>query len=266
MMQTNTFFNDRSVHLFGVRVSSSTLAEVLGKLVSHASLPHFSGTITVFTPNSEQVVQAYYDDSFCHTLNQSTINVPDGIGLVWTHKILRRLKGDTLQIGERVTGIDLLEKLCAEAADAGLNVFLIGGKGTTAERAAKELKKRFEGLAVSSHAGPVMDNGDEMIVDEALVAMIQKAKPHFMFVGMGAGKQENFILRYKDRLNVPVMMVVGGALEMLAGKQVRAPLIWRKAGLEWLWRLLREPWRWKRQLKLVELAAMTMDEVLAVKP
>ncbi len=178
----------------------------------------------IVTPNPEFIVLAQTDLEFRQILNQADLAIPDGVGL---------------RAGTRVTGIDLMIKLCQLAAEKGYSIFLLGGRGGVAEEAAKRLKGRFANLNIigTSEADP------------SSPFHFPSSGVDLLFVAYGAPKQERWIAEHLPKIPVKVAMGVGGAFDFIAGKRKRAPKIFRRLGLEWLWRVVQEPHRLPRILR-----------------
>lgn len=265
---------DRNAYILGVVISSSNMEQVLKKMVDRLVLRHDVEMMMVFTPNPEQVMLAQRDDRFCHTLNQSTVNVADGVGLVWADWWLSRRLGEEWRIRERVAGIELAEALVREAMGRKKRVFLLGGgKGVGGKAITRfqvsgfrfqpeEVDKNKKGMMSSKELGRYVDwyEGAEDIATETIaeqeeaLARIVEHKTEVLLVAYGAPWQEFWVMANREQLEkvgVKVVMVVGGALDVWAGKVKRAPVEWRKIGLEWLWRLILQPWRLGRQLALL---------------
>jgi N-acetylglucosaminyldiphosphoundecaprenol N-acetyl-beta-D-mannosaminyltransferase len=198
------------------------------------------GPHQITTVNPEFVMAARKDDRFREIINSSNLATPDGAGLIWAAKLLGQpLRG-------RVTGVELVQRLCRLARDKSYGVFLLGAEPGVAEAAGAVLESKFPGLKiVGTHAGSAGPEGD----DET-IALVAASQPDFLFVAYGAPKQDFWISRNQPRLNVPVAIGVGGTFDFLAGKAKRAPRWMRRFGLEWLFRLITEPWRWRRMLSL----------------
>lgn len=231
----------------------------------------------VFTPTTEQVVMASEEargkkqearKSLLECFEQADMNLPDTLGIVLAERVLVFRQGWKPRLTERVSGVDMMQMLFAEALKQGKKVFLLGGKGTTAEKAAKALKSKykisdsdFQRLVMWDAGARDVENESEKEV-EAIIERINKFGADVVFVAYGAPWQERWVIEHRDELKVKVVMVVGGALDMLSGNVSRAPVKWRKFGLEWLWRLVHQPWRWRRQLRLVKFVGMVAREVV----
>jgi N-acetylglucosaminyldiphosphoundecaprenol N-acetyl-beta-D-mannosaminyltransferase len=147
---------------------------------------------------------------------------------------------------ERVAGVDLIDPLCARFAAEGLSVFLCGGKGDTAERAARVLLARHPSLIVAGARDGYFSRSD----DERIANEIAATGARALLLGLGSPRQETWIAEHLARAGCGVGIGVGGSFDVLAGNVERAPEIWQKLNVEWLYRLLREPSRWRRQLAL----------------
>ena len=172
-------------------------------------------------------------------IGKADLITPDGSGTVWG---IKQLTGRDV---DRVTGIDLMQEVCQQSNSSGWNVFLFGGKPGIADEASRRLEEDY-GTHVSGMLNGYFQPEDE----ESIVERINNSDADVLFVALGAPKQELWIDKYRDRLNVPVVIGVGGSFDVIAGKVARAPKVFQRLGIEWLWRLLKEPWRWKRMLAL----------------
>lgn len=182
------------------------------------------------------------DARLAAALTRADLVVPDGIGIVWA---LRRA-GNKRQ--QRVTGVDLVETLLARMALAGLKIYLLGGKPGVAVAAAAQLVKRWPQVqVVGCHHGYFADEASP-----GLIAEINQAGPALLLVGMGVPRQETWLAEHWSELSVPLGIGIGGLLDLWAGRTVRAPYFIRKIGLEWAFRVWKEPQRWKRLRVLPE--------------
>lgn len=167
-------------------------------------------------------------------------------------------------LNERVSGVDVMESLVKMAAERGWRVFLLGGRAGVAEKAAKSLIVNHQSLIISHDSGPRLNtdsepvNGAERRKEAEVIKKINEFHPELLFVGFGAPKQEKWIARHLPKLNVNCAMVVGGALDVVSGRVPRAPGWIRNIGFEWLFRLLVEPARWRRQLALFKFAFLVL--------
>lgn len=203
----------------------------------------------IVTVNPEILMYARRDGGYREILNRSSLNVADGVGIT----LAGRLHGC---IFHRITGFDLVMKLMRIATEERTTVFFLGGHDAhLAHRAALNVKKRFPGLhIVGAESGPQLRmEGTTLVIDRAeqdlIVDHLNLLKPRVLLVGFGHPKQEKWIAQTLSRLpSVRIVLGVGGVFDYLAETVVRAPKVMRAAGLEWLFRLLRQPWRLPRIL------------------
>lgn len=193
---------------------------------------------TIIAVNPEKVIKAEENEELRGLINGSTYQIPDGVGILLASK----LKGGS--ITSRVTGVDMMERLIRFAAEENHKVFLYGAKEEVVTEAKRKLEEKYPGLIISGYEnGYVQDQ-------QALVEKINESGAELLFVAMGSPKQELWIREHMPKLNVKVFQGVGGSFDVFAGKVQRAPSFYRKLGLEWLYRLMKEPHRFKRQLAL----------------
>ena len=192
----------------------------------------------VVTPNAEFALEAKKNPRFLKILNTSQLVLADGVSVVLASKII----GDPMQ--GRVTGVGFAQALAAAMAKEGKSLYLLGAKPGVAEQAAEKLLETYPGLKIAgTHDGYFKEEGP-------VVDAINAAKPDALLVCLGAPKQEYFMEEHDAELEVPVMAGLGGSMDVLAGNVQRAPEFFQKYGLEWLYRLCKEPKRWKRMIKL----------------
>ena len=202
----------------------------------------------VVTPNPEIVMICRENPEANAAVAAASLTIPDGIGVIYGAKILKT------PLKEKVPGIDFSCRLMERMAARGGSVFLLGSKPGVAEAAAQTLLQRCPGLrCVGTHDGYFQD-------DAPVLAQINAAAPELLLVCLGAPKQEIWMHRNAPALNVGLMIGAGGSLDVFAGTAERAPEAWQKAGLEWLYRLLKEPRRIGRMMNLPRfmLKIMTM--------
>jgi N-acetylglucosaminyldiphosphoundecaprenol N-acetyl-beta-D-mannosaminyltransferase len=239
----------RSIEILGVRVDDATydlLLEQIDAFVASGS-PH-----QIVTLNPEMLVFAHDDPAFRRVLNGAELNVADGAGVMLAARLLGRA------LRQRVTGADGIYRLAAHCAARGYRLYLLGGAHGVAEATAGRLVGAYPRLQVAgTHAGsPRAADEDE------IVARVREAAPQVLLVAYGVPAEEEWIARNRQRLGVPVMIGVGGAFDFVAGVTRRAPAWMRRAGLEWLHRLLRQPWRWRRQLALLRFLRLVLAQWL----
>ncbi|MBR3555347.1 MAG: WecB/TagA/CpsF family glycosyltransferase [Oscillospiraceae bacterium] len=192
----------------------------------------------VVTPNPEIVWLARQMPELKAALNGADLVIPDGIGIIYAARIL----GTPLK--ERVPGIELTERLLAAAASSNLPVFLLGAKPGVAERAGERLVEKYPGLHV-------VGCGDGYFKEDApVLARLRGSGARLILVCLGFPRQELWMAAHRDEVGQALMLGVGGSMDVFAGDVKRAPEAWCKAGLEWLYRLLSQPSRIKRMIKL----------------
>lgn len=212
-----------------------TMDEAVGTAMGHIAA---RSRCRVVTPNAEFALEAKKNPRFLNILNTSQLVLADGISVVLASKII----GDPMQ--GRVTGVGFAQALAAAMAKEGRSIYLLGAKPGVAEQAAEKLMQTYPGLKIAgTHDGYFKDEGP-------VVEAINAAKPDALLVCLGAPKQEYFMEDHDADLEVPVMAGLGGSMDVLAGNVQRAPEFFQKYGLEWLYRLCKEPQRWKRMIKL----------------
>ncbi|MEK7577960.1 MAG: WecB/TagA/CpsF family glycosyltransferase [Patescibacteria group bacterium] len=221
-------------NLLGINITLSsreTILEYIKKFLIEATKKPRKPFIIV-TPNSEQIVFARHDTEFKRILNQADVAIPDGFPVARLLNILR------------IPGVEFMEDLVAMAAKEGYRIGLIGGRADLAIKALACLQKKYqrlEGWAIEPESFNLTD----------VIRKIQVTDVKIVFVGLGAPKQEFYIDTISKQCPI-VLMSVGGSFDIIAGKIQRAPMFIRSIGFEWAWRLVKEPWRWRRQVALVK--------------
>lgn len=204
---------------------------------------HGSGTRQIVTVNAQIYVLADKSLKYRRCLDSAEYLCSDGMPLAWA---CNHLAGVWVP---RITGVDLIVDLCERGAADGLSIFLLGGRPGTAMETANLLSRRHPGLKIAGVSCP--DWGFEK-TEETLTPVLEqiaKAKPHILFVALGAPKQEFIIDQSIRPLNVPIAIGVGGSFEILSGSISRAPMWMQSSGFEWAYRLFKDPGRlWKRYL------------------
>lgn len=226
-----------TVNILGVKISMLNIDGAVRRIMQ---MLDENCTHAVFTPNSEIVMNAYGDKEFCALLNSADMLVADGIGLVYASKIVGK------PIAERAAGFDIAMSLLPKLAESGKSLFLFGSKPGTAERAAKILTERNPGLKIAGcRNGYFKPEETDSIVEE-----INSSGADIVFVCLGAPAQEKWIDANRSRLNARVLMGLGGSLDAVTGDMPRAPQWWCEHGVEWLYRLIKQPKRFFRMLAL----------------
>jgi N-acetylglucosaminyldiphosphoundecaprenol N-acetyl-beta-D-mannosaminyltransferase len=226
------------ITILGVPVHAVSMAETLARVGNFLETPSLHQIATV---NPEFVMAAQKDGEFLAVLQQADLCIPDGVGLLWAARIL----GERLP--ERVAGSELVYHLAALCAEKNRRLFLLGAAPGVAEEAAAVLQQRYPALIIAGTFAGSPDPAEDAVI----VQRINESAADVLFVAYGAPKQDKWIFR--NRYNLPTVRVaigVGGSLDFVTGRSIRAPQWIQKLGLEWLHRLYREPWRWRRMLAL----------------
>jgi len=228
------------IELFGIVIHNVTMDEAVDGITGWLA---GSGRHYVTTPNVDHVMRLRRDPEFRQIYRNASLVVADGMPLIWASRWLGK------PLKERVAGADLLPKVCEAAAERGKTVFLLGGKDGIAERAAQNLQARFPSLRVVGSYGPPVGFESDEAENQRAVRVINEAQPDVLFVCLGAPKQEKWVARHLQQLQIKVALCVGAAIDYVAGTVRRAPRWMQRAGLEWAWRLFQEPGRlWRRYL------------------
>jgi len=226
-------------------VDPVTRAECLAKVSGY--LQEDEGVRTIFAVNPEKNFAARKDGSLRHTLKSADLLIPDGVGVVLA---ARMLYGARLS---RVPGVELMEDICALAAKGGYKVFVYGAREEVNKEAVEVLKGRYRGLNIVGRSNGYVKE-EEMAT---LVERINASGAEILFLALGSPKQEKWISAHKDDLKtVKVCQGIGGTLDTIAGRVKRAPEIWCTWSAEWLYRLISEHMRIKRQKVLPIFAVM----------
>ncbi len=232
---------DNKVNILGVNIDKLTIDEACEKIYGflEENKLHY-----VFTPNSEMIMQAYRDENLKTVLNSADILSADGIGVVYASKILKN------PINERAAGYDIACKLLEKLNEGKKSLYLFGSKPSIAQKAAKNITKKYPDIViVGCQDGYFDDKKEKEIIND-----INEKNPDVVFVCLGVPKQEMWIYKNKDNLNAKVLMGLGGSLDVFAGEVKRAPKIYQKLNVEWLYRLAKEPQRIGRMMDLPRFA------------
>lgn len=244
-METTTVKKLETVTLFGVEVSKGSMRETVDYL---ADAVRNRRPTHVVTANPIMFMTGFEDESFMSMLKNADLVVPDGAGLVWAAGRLGK------PVQERVAGFDLIQELFRFGAKEGWSVYLLGATQENIEAARERIVGAYPGLRIvgcrNGFFGPEED--------EAVVKDIVEAAPELLLVGRSTYTQDPWIANYHHQLNVPVMIGVGGSFDVMSGQIRRAPLWMQRSKLEWLYRLLQEPSRWRRMLVLPKFAFRIM--------
>lgn len=240
--------------IFDIDVFSNRYSDVLNIL--EAQLEAKKSLFLVMTPNPEQIVLSRKNKTFLDHLRSADLLLPDGIGLVLASKVLNQGNPESW-IKERISGREVAYDLLALAGREKLSVLIVGGKNYLSSQytegsilSIKDIK--LDDVYWTQGYADIKDQQSEE--ERALLALIKTRRPKIIFVAFGAPYQESWVIEHKaelEKAGVHIVMVVGGAFDVLLGNIPAAPNWMQQLGLEWLFRLYQEPWRWRRQLQLL---------------
>ena len=219
--------------ILDVRIDEVTMDEAVEKVKTFLDEDRMH---LICTPNPEMIMIAQDDQEFKTILNSSELNIPDGTGIIWAAEELgTRLK-------ERVAGFDFIHRIFELGKDKNISFYFLGSKPGVAESAGKKIEEKYSGIKI------VGANDGYFSVEEekSIIKEINSKHPDVLLVAMGAPKQERFINKYKDKLNCKVAIGVGGCFDVISGNVKRAPKLFIKLRLEWLYRGLTDFRRLKR--------------------
>lgn len=253
-----------TIKILKVRFDKITMKEALAKAMDFAKdqKQHY-----ICTPNPEILLAAENNPKYQEVLNHSDLNIADGIGILWASKFEKMTQGNKTnltifakwlsslssilfypkyirtELAERVTGTDLMQNICKEAATENLKIFLLGAADGVAEKVKEILEKNYPKIKiVGTFAGSARQEDEEDIIKK-----INKTDAQILFIAYGAPAQELWIARNLKKLNtVKLSIGIGGAFDYIAGIRKRAPKLLQKLGAEWLYRLIQQPSRIKR--------------------
>lgn len=246
-----------SVEILGIpvqRVDYGALLALMGEWIArdYEDAP----VRQICTVNPEFVVDAQGDANFRRVLLESDLNVADGVGIEWAARLLGK------PIPERVTGSDGIYHICQRAAREGWRVYFLGAGPGVAERAASILRSINPSLVVAGAYGGSPNGWEWLEIRQRLL----EAKPDILLVAFGHPRQDFWIHVHRNELPAKVAIGVGGSFDFVAGVATRAPVWMRRCGVEWLHRLVTQPWRWRRMMKLPIFVGLVMRKALRREP
>lgn len=237
----------QTVPIYGIPFSKMSMQETVDYLT--AAIEERRQT-HVITANPIMVMAAVDNPEYAKMMKRADLIVPDGAGVVWAAKYSGQ------PVAERVTGIELLQGLMEQGEKRKWTAYLLGTTQEIIETAAEKLQLQYPQVRIvgcrDGFFGPEQD--------EEVVEAIRRAAPDLLFVARGADNQEPWIVQHKERLGVPLIMGVGGSFDVISGKLKRAPVLFQKLRLEWLYRLLQEPKRYKRMLALPKFVVKVLRD------
>ncbi|MCQ2735915.1 MAG: WecB/TagA/CpsF family glycosyltransferase [bacterium] len=230
----------KEISILGIKVNDITKSETVDLINKFAEEKDKSHLIV--TLGTEMVMAAREDNDIKELINGAEAVCADGVGIVLASKIKKQ------QIREKAAGVEILEETVRQSAETGKKIFFLGSKPGIAEKAAEKLREKYPGCNIAgTFHGYFKD-------DEEAKAEIRKASPDIIFIALGFPRQEKWYREYGKELGIPVGIGVGGSFDVISGNIERAPSWMRKLCLEWLFRLIKEPARWKRMLALPKFA------------
>jgi len=196
--------------------------------------------------NPEKILKARRDKELLQLLNRATYQIPDGIGAVYASKLQNG------KIRERITGIDSMEMLCELATEKGFRIFLYGARREVVTAAKEKLEQQYPGIQIVGFMDGYQQD-DQVVIDA-----INRSCADIIFVAMGSPKQENWIVDHMSQVSGVIFQGVGGSFDVISGNVKRAPKWMQKLGLEWFYRLLKDPRRIVRQIKLIQFLGLAL--------
>jgi N-acetylglucosaminyldiphosphoundecaprenol N-acetyl-beta-D-mannosaminyltransferase len=246
----------RTADIFGIPLDSATMEEALEKVKTFLNEGGSHAARAIYTPNSEIIMAAIRDQFLKQILCEADLLVADGAGVVLASRILGA------GLPEKVSGIDLVRNLLSSWTGRPLKLFLLGGKPGVAEAAGQNMLSIHKNIEITGTRHGYFSQEDE----SRIIEDINLSHADLLLVALGAPKQEKWIHEHRNTLNVKVCMGIGGTLDVYAGTAKLAPEFLRRNGLEWLYRLCREPRRFRRMLDLPRFFLLVLLKRLGINP
>lgn len=234
--------------IFDIPIDDLSKKTILEKIKKYLFQP--AEFFHIVSLNPENFVIAQENNEFKEVVKKAQIRINDGIGIILSTFLL------TGRFFNRVAGVDLMVEMLKLANERRLRVMLLGGRSKVADKVVECQKKKFPKIKFFSLEGIKEIQNPKKEEEEKIFSIVSSFKPHFLFVAFGSPDQEIWLARHQNQLKGVVCMGVGGAFDYLAGLVPRAPKPIRWLGLEWLFRLMIQPWRWKRQLRLIQFTKL----------
>jgi len=238
--------------ILGISIFPYTKETILEKIIKY--IESSTDSCHIVSLNPENLVESQKNHLFKKALQAAQIKIVDGVGVVLAGRILN------VEVGERQTGVDLMKRLIVEANKRRLRVLLIGGKPGLALKLSQCYQKEFHEARFFGTTGIKDIKKIQRSEEDEVFSIVADFKPRLVFVAFGSPAQEIWIEKNKAKFKDCVCMGVGGAFDYLGGNIERAPVFIQKIGLEWLFRLIIQPWRIKRQLKLIVFLGLVLKE------
>ncbi|MFK9090233.1 WecB/TagA/CpsF family glycosyltransferase [Bacillus salipaludis] len=228
--------NETKINVLNVMFNSVTKENILNILTKR--IAENKKTFLV-TANPEIVMHANSDQGYMENIQKADYVIADGIGIIIGSKIIGQ------PLPERIPGFELMQELLKKGSESNWSAYFLGAKQEVVEKAVETIRKQYPNLQIAGYHDGFFDWDSNMIQDE-----IKKSKPDLIFVALGLPRQENFIAKNLAKFDKGLFIGVGGSFDVIAGTVKRAPVIWQKLNLEWLYRLIKQPSRWRRMLVL----------------
>lgn len=268
----------KHTYILGIKVTQNDKKDIISYITDYLQKKQTTPPLVIFTPNPEMIVQARTVPTFTDVLNSSAINLPDGQGLLWASRRLYPTLPEK-QISKRIAGVEFMDDVVRVAAQERFSIGLIGGRRGVALQALNKLKQHnstLTGWAIDGPEVTVSQTGtltftqnDASAFYKNIIERISTSNTRVLFVALGAPKQELFIEKLKHAAQAQhydqplVVMSVGGAFDIISGKISRAPTLF--SNYEFIWRLMVEPWRFIRQLRLFTFIYLTLKARLVLQ-
>lgn len=239
----------KTINILGVKVACMTVNEVLEwiRVMVEQGKPRH-----VVTANAEVIYKAHIEPDFINLLKKADLITADGSGVVMGSKLLGR------PVPERVTGIDLIQGLFNISEEKGWGLYFLGATSDVVEKAVLNTLSSHPKIKIVGYRDGYFSQ-EEI---KEVVSNIHNTKPEILLVALGVPGQEEFIQSHMKDLNVPISIGVGGSFDVLAGEKSRAPVFMQDKGIEWLYRLYKEPWRYRRMLALPKFVLAVLSQKL----
>ncbi len=242
----------KNKQLLGVTIPTESKQLVLEKIIKSLKQP--SGFFHIVSLNPENLIIANQNEEFKKVVETAQIRINDGMGVVAASRWLE------IEAGGRLTGVELMSDLIRQASIMRLRVLLIGGRPNLALRLAECYQQEFPEAKFLGTSGIKNIKNPEKEEEDKIFSIVGGFKPNIVFAAFGSPDQELWLARHNRQFAGTVVMGVGGAFDFLSGKISRAPVYLQKSGLEWLYRLVRQPWRWRRQTRLIKFTWLVLKQ------
>jgi N-acetylglucosaminyldiphosphoundecaprenol N-acetyl-beta-D-mannosaminyltransferase len=241
--------------VLGIKIDNDTKEQILEKIAKFIKRPE--GFFHIVSLNPENLVVAHENNAFKEVFERTQIRINDGVGIVVAACLLG------IPGVNRTSGVDLMLELLKLANERRLRVVLIGGGPKIADEVVNCQKAKFPKVRFHAFSGIQNIKNPKKEEEAKVLSIVSHFKPHFLFAAFGSPDQELWLYKNREKFKGVVCMGVGQGFDVLSGKVKRVPLLLRKIGLEWLYRLITQPWRWKRQLRLIKFLWLVLRERLS---